>query len=145
MIGSINAMRVGLLTRWMGIIGIFAGILIFVPIGGASWKSSLPSGWWGWAILFAWALAERRSAGAGAPARPGPGRPAGERRAAQRGPRSRQRGGDALRHGAAAERSRRPGAPALAPAAAPRASAAASAARGRADGAAEPGVSEPGR
>lgn len=31
-----NAIRVGLLTRWMGVIGIFAGILIFLPIGGAT-------------------------------------------------------------------------------------------------------------
>ncbi len=33
---SINAIRVGLLTRWMGVIGIFSGILIFLPIGGAT-------------------------------------------------------------------------------------------------------------
>ncbi|HEX3433797.1 MAG TPA: hypothetical protein VHT25_07010 [Solirubrobacteraceae bacterium] len=32
----INAMRVGLLTRWMGVVGIFTGILIFLPIGGAT-------------------------------------------------------------------------------------------------------------
>jgi hypothetical protein len=29
------AQRVGLLPRWMGILGIFAGLLIFLPIGGA--------------------------------------------------------------------------------------------------------------
>ncbi|HTZ86591.1 MAG TPA: hypothetical protein VMB05_07970 [Solirubrobacteraceae bacterium] len=32
----INAMRVGLLTRWMGVVGIISGILIFLPIGGAT-------------------------------------------------------------------------------------------------------------
>ncbi|HEY2140806.1 MAG TPA: hypothetical protein VGG98_01950 [Solirubrobacteraceae bacterium] len=31
----INAMRVGLLTRWVGIVGIFAGVLVFLPLGGA--------------------------------------------------------------------------------------------------------------
>lgn len=33
---SVNAIRVGLLTRWMGVIGIFSGVLIFLPIGGAT-------------------------------------------------------------------------------------------------------------
>ncbi len=32
----INAIRVGLLTRWMGVIGIFSGVLILLPIGGAT-------------------------------------------------------------------------------------------------------------
>ena len=41
---SINAIRVGLLTRWMGVIGIFSGILIFVPIGGATLEI-VPSFW----------------------------------------------------------------------------------------------------
>jgi hypothetical protein len=37
MIGvMVNALRVGLLPRWMGILGIFAGVLIFLPIGGAT-------------------------------------------------------------------------------------------------------------
>jgi hypothetical protein len=31
----INALRVGLVPRWMGILGIFTGLLIFLPIGGA--------------------------------------------------------------------------------------------------------------
>ena len=36
MIGTmVNALRVGLLPRWMGILGIFTGMLIFAPIGGA--------------------------------------------------------------------------------------------------------------
>jgi hypothetical protein len=33
---SVNAMRVGLITRWMGVLGIFSGILVFLPIGGAT-------------------------------------------------------------------------------------------------------------
>ena len=37
MIGvMVNALRVGLLPRWMGILGMFAGVLIFLPIGGAT-------------------------------------------------------------------------------------------------------------
>ena len=32
----VNAMRVGLLTRWVGVLGIFSGVLIFLPIGGAT-------------------------------------------------------------------------------------------------------------
>jgi hypothetical protein len=31
----VNALRVGLLPRWMGVLGIFTGLLIFLPIGGA--------------------------------------------------------------------------------------------------------------
>jgi hypothetical protein len=30
----VNAMRVGLLARWVGVLGIFTGVLIFLPIGG---------------------------------------------------------------------------------------------------------------
>ncbi|HWX51822.1 MAG TPA: hypothetical protein VNY34_00935 [Solirubrobacteraceae bacterium] len=32
---AMNAQRVGLIPRWMGIVGIFTGLLIFLPIGGA--------------------------------------------------------------------------------------------------------------
>jgi hypothetical protein len=32
---TMNAQRVGLLPRWMGVVGIFTGLLIFLPIGGA--------------------------------------------------------------------------------------------------------------
>lgn len=32
---TMNAQRVGLIPRWMGMIGIFTGVLIFLPIGGA--------------------------------------------------------------------------------------------------------------
>jgi hypothetical protein len=31
----INALRVGLLPRWMGLLGMFTALLIFLPIGGA--------------------------------------------------------------------------------------------------------------
>lgn len=41
---SLGAMRVGLLTRWMGMIGIFSGVLIFLPIGGATLEI-VPSFW----------------------------------------------------------------------------------------------------
>jgi hypothetical protein len=45
MIGvCVNAIRVGLLTRWMGVIGIFAGILVFLPIGGATLEI-IPAFW----------------------------------------------------------------------------------------------------
>lgn len=40
----VNAIRVGLLTRWMGIVGIFAAILVFLPIGGATLEI-IPAFW----------------------------------------------------------------------------------------------------
>jgi hypothetical protein len=40
----INSMRVGLVTRWMGVVGIISGILIFLPIGGATLEV-VPSFW----------------------------------------------------------------------------------------------------
>jgi hypothetical protein len=66
----VNAIRVGLLTRWMGVIGIFSGILIFVPIGGATLEI-VPAFWMvGMGILYlgrwpngdppAWAAGEAR-------------------------------------------------------------------------------------
>ncbi len=49
---SINAIRVGLLTRWMGVIGIFSGVLIFLPIGGATLEI-VPAFWMaGMGVLF---------------------------------------------------------------------------------------------
>jgi hypothetical protein len=33
---ALSAMRVGLLTRWMGILGVFTGVLIFLPLGGVT-------------------------------------------------------------------------------------------------------------
>ncbi len=41
---AINAMRVGLITRWMGVLGIFTGLLIFLPIGGPELQI-VPSFW----------------------------------------------------------------------------------------------------
>lgn len=43
-VAMVNAMRVGLLTRWMGVVGIISGILIFLPIGGATLEV-VPSFW----------------------------------------------------------------------------------------------------
>jgi hypothetical protein len=40
----VNAMRVGLLTRWMAIIGMLAAILIFLPVGGET-LSIVPAFW----------------------------------------------------------------------------------------------------
>jgi len=45
MIGIVlNAMRVGLIARWVGVLGIFTGILIFVPLGGAT-LGVIPAFW----------------------------------------------------------------------------------------------------
>lgn len=41
---SLNAMRTGLLTRWMNVVGIFAAVLIFLPIGGATLEI-IPAFW----------------------------------------------------------------------------------------------------
>jgi hypothetical protein len=40
----VNALRVGLLPRWMGILGILSGVLIFLPIGGAEFEV-VPAFW----------------------------------------------------------------------------------------------------
>ncbi len=67
---SINAIRVGLLTRWMGVIGIFSAILILLPLGGATLEI-VPAFWMlGMGILYlgrwpngdppAWAAGEAR-------------------------------------------------------------------------------------
>ncbi|HEX3911597.1 MAG TPA: hypothetical protein VHW67_12955 [Solirubrobacteraceae bacterium] len=40
----INAIRVGLIVRWMGVLGIISGILVFLPIGGAQLEV-IPSFW----------------------------------------------------------------------------------------------------
>jgi hypothetical protein len=66
----INSMRVGLVTRWMGIAGILAGILIFLPIGGATlevvpafWMAAmglLYAGRWPNGDLPAWTSGEAR-------------------------------------------------------------------------------------
>jgi hypothetical protein len=45
MIGTvINGLRVGLLPRWMGILGMITGVLIFLPIGGATLEV-IPAFW----------------------------------------------------------------------------------------------------
>ncbi|MHB1469075.1 MAG: hypothetical protein ACYCX7_07955, partial [Solirubrobacteraceae bacterium] len=41
---SLNAMRVGLIARWMGIVGALSGLLIFLPIGGAELEI-IPAFW----------------------------------------------------------------------------------------------------
>jgi len=40
----VNALRVGLLPRWMAILGMFTGLLIFLPIGGAELQI-IPAFW----------------------------------------------------------------------------------------------------
>jgi hypothetical protein len=40
----LGAMRCGLLTRWMGVVGIFAALLIFLPIGGQT-LTLVPAFW----------------------------------------------------------------------------------------------------
>ncbi|HEX8715027.1 MAG TPA: hypothetical protein VF706_05600, partial [Solirubrobacteraceae bacterium] len=40
----VNAIRVGLVTRWLGVVGIISAILIFLPIGGATLEV-IPSFW----------------------------------------------------------------------------------------------------
>ena len=91
MIGAmINALRVGLVPRWMAFLGMFAGLLIFLPIGGAELQI-VPAFWMVMVgILFlgkwpkgdppAWAAGEARPwpspAQARAEAREGAGGPA---------------------------------------------------------------------
>lgn len=41
---TLGAMRVGLIARWMGIVGALAGLLIFLPIGGAELEI-IPAFW----------------------------------------------------------------------------------------------------
>lgn len=41
---SLGAMRAGLLTRWMGVVGIFAALLVFLPIGGET-LTIVPAFW----------------------------------------------------------------------------------------------------
>jgi hypothetical protein len=40
----INALRVGLIPRWMSVVGIFTGLLIFFPIGGSEFQI-VPAFW----------------------------------------------------------------------------------------------------
>ncbi|HWD11302.1 MAG TPA: hypothetical protein VG366_05625 [Solirubrobacteraceae bacterium] len=81
MIGTaVNAMRVGLLPRWMGILGMFTGLLIFLPIGGAELQV-VPAFWMvmiGILFIGKWPNAEPPAWAAGE-ARPWPSRAAGGR------------------------------------------------------------------
>jgi hypothetical protein len=94
---SLNAMRVGLLTRFMGYLGIFAGVLVLFPIGSpvpvvqgfwllalaylisGRWPSGLPAAWTTGQIE-RWPtnaeLREQRDGGEPAKAKPGQPRPA---------------------------------------------------------------------
>jgi hypothetical protein len=40
----VNAIRTGLVTRWLGVVGVISGILIFLPIGGATLEV-IPAFW----------------------------------------------------------------------------------------------------
>ncbi len=66
MIGAlINALRVGLLPRWMAFLGMFTGLLIFLPIGGAELQV-VPAFWMVMiGVLFIGQLAQRRAPGVG--------------------------------------------------------------------------------
>ncbi len=75
----VNAIRVGLITRWMGVIGIFSAVLILVPIGGATLEI-VPAFWllamgilymgrWPNGDLPAWTEGEARPWPSGAQAR----------------------------------------------------------------------------
>ncbi|HEY4450589.1 MAG TPA: hypothetical protein VGN13_03205 [Solirubrobacteraceae bacterium] len=81
MIGTaVNAMRVGLLPRWMGMLGMFTGVLIFLPIGGAELQV-VPAFWMvmvGILFIGKWPNAEPPAWAAGE-ARPWPGRATGGR------------------------------------------------------------------
>jgi hypothetical protein len=86
----LGAMRVGLLVRWAGVLGIVTGVLIFLPIGGATLEL-VPAFW---LVTMGLLCAERWPGGdppawASGEARPWPSR--AEQRAAQKGD-----GGEAL-------------------------------------------------
>jgi hypothetical protein len=79
-----NAQRVGLVPRWMGILGIISGLLIFLPIGGAQLQI-LPAFWMvmmGILLMGRWPGGDPPAWAAGAP-RPWPS--GAEQRAARRG------------------------------------------------------------
>lgn len=79
---SVNALRVGLLPRWMGILGMFTGLLIFLPIGGAELQV-VPALWMvmmGILYIGKWPNAEPPAWAAGE-ARPWPSRAASAGRA----------------------------------------------------------------
>jgi hypothetical protein len=51
----LNSIRVGLVPRWMGLLGVFAGVLVFLPIGGATLEV-VPAFW----LVAAGLLLQRR-------------------------------------------------------------------------------------
>ena len=59
----LNAIRVGLVARWMGFLGIFSAVLIFLPIGGATLEV-VPAFW----LVGAGILLQRRWPGGDPPA-----------------------------------------------------------------------------
>lgn len=100
---NLGAMRSGLLTRWMGVVGIFAALLIFVPIGGET-LSLVPAFWlaaMGLLYMGRWP-GEEPPAWAAGEARPWPSQ--AEMRAAARGAASDQNGESAaaIENGSAA-------------------------------------------
>ena len=88
----LNSLRVGLLPRWMAILGMFTGVLIFLPIGGATLEV-VPAFWLVMmGILYRGQMAERRAAGLGC-GRGATMAAAAERRGRGRRGASRQAGG----------------------------------------------------
>jgi len=87
----INALRVGLVPRWMGILGMFTGLLIFLPIGGAQLQI-VPAFWMiMMGVLYAGRWPKSAAAGTGEPpawaageARPWPPRGGARQRAGAR-------------------------------------------------------------
>jgi hypothetical protein len=80
----LGAMRVGLLVRWLGVLGIITGVLIFLPIGGATLEL-VPAFW---LVMMGMLCAERWPGGdppawTSGEARPWPSR--ADQRAAQQG------------------------------------------------------------
>ena len=59
----LNAIRVGLIARWMGFLGIFSAVLVFLPIGGATLEV-VPAFW----LVGAGILLQRRWPGGDPPA-----------------------------------------------------------------------------
>jgi hypothetical protein len=59
----LNSIRVGLVPRWMGLLGVFSGVLIFLPIGGATLEV-VPAFW----LVAAGLLLQRRWPGGDPPA-----------------------------------------------------------------------------
>ena len=106
----LNAMRVGLLTRFMGVLGIIVGVTFVLPLDSQGiirvfWLAAL-------GVLFARPLADRHPQGVGHRAGRAVADPAATARATRRGPAERRgRGGQRARD-SARERARHAGDPA---------------------------------